>query len=182
MKVDVPDIMSWLLDTKSISLDQEVNHMWLKGDSRVLIVAGSDPIAATLTFCFHQLAQDPKHIGLIRAELDSLKANEGDYEAARLQKEAHYLNAFISEVLRLYPANPSGFLRQTPDEGLHIGGNYIPGHVTVGIPLWTLHRCTCFLCLYHISFGFRSLHTGLILHSSQMLRQSGQILTRAMAP
>lgn len=134
--------MSFFLDDKSRKTNTLAANAWLAGDSRIIIAAGSAAVASTLTFSMYHLAKDEALLTAIREELSKIKKT-GNIEATRLQTLAPYLNAFISEVLRLYPPNPSGFLRQTPAEGLHIGERYIPGHVTICTPLWSLHRCKC---------------------------------------
>ena len=46
LKVDVPDITSWLFQ------DDKADREWLHGDGRLIVVAGSDTTAATLAFSF----------------------------------------------------------------------------------------------------------------------------------
>ena len=137
MKVDEPDIMSWLLDAEPMSNDPFKNKMWLTGDSRLVIVAGSDTTAATLSYVFYHLAKDPSQLEKLRGEL---KGNDLSVQSVR---DLNHLNGVINEALRLHPPVPSGVLRLTSDEGLHVGDHYIPPNVTVGIPTWVLSRCKC---------------------------------------
>lgn len=134
------DIASALIEHDGAAASSEVSRQWLTGDSRILIVAGSDAVASSLVFAFYYLAQDPRHTDAIRSELANVDAESG-WDASALQTQAPYLNAFIAEVLRLWPANPSGVLRQTPKEGLMINDRFVPGDVTVCTPFWALHRC-----------------------------------------
>ncbi|KAF2707643.1 cytochrome P450 [Pleomassaria siparia CBS 279.74] len=144
-KASAPDIMEALLEADTVSPDPIEAHQWLTGDSRILIVAGSDAVASSLAFAFYYLAKHQDYANAIRDELVA-RAKGTDLDAAMLQKDATVLNSFITEVLRLWPPNPSGFLRQTPKAGLHIGDRYIPGDVTICTPLWTLHRSPkCFV-------------------------------------
>lgn len=39
MKIDIPDLMTWILDSPSMG-DEATNKHWLNGDSRLTIVAG----------------------------------------------------------------------------------------------------------------------------------------------
>ncbi|KAJ6172044.1 hypothetical protein N7470_001111 [Penicillium chermesinum] len=57
-------------------------------------------------------------------------------------KKLPYLNAVITETLRLHPAVPTGGNRDTPPEGMVIAGQYIPGNTTVICPRYTLGRLT----------------------------------------
>lgn len=137
MKGDRPDISSWILKSPPMADTRFDERAWLTGDSRLIIVAGSDTTAATLTHTFYHLAQTPSHINILRKEIDSL---EGDFRASKLMSLKH-LNGVINEALRLHPPVPSGVVRMTPPQGVTIGGTYIPGEVNVVAPLFTLFRC-----------------------------------------
>ncbi|PVH96582.1 cytochrome P450 [Periconia macrospinosa] len=139
----VTDIAAALIRNDADSTEKAMSQQWLIGDSRILIVAGSDAVASSLVFALYHLAQDPLHTDTIRKELGRIS---GKPDAVALQNQAPYLNAFIAEVLRLWPPNPSGVLRQTPRDGVQVGPIYIPGDVTVCMPFWTFHRSPkCFL-------------------------------------
>ena len=140
---DRPDIFSWLLKAEPMSSDKAKNHQWLVGDTRIAVVAGSHTTAAALTHCFYHLAADSSHAQRIRKEVNAIFDKDGKLKASTLREEAAYLNAFITETMRLHPSNPSGVFRQTPTEGLRIGKRHIPGDVTVRIPFWTIMRCKC---------------------------------------
>lgn len=62
-----------------------------------------------------------------------------------------YLNALINETLRFHPAVPTGGYRDTPPEGMTIGGRYIPGNTTVVAPRYITSRCkfytTCIMMI-----------------------------------
>ena len=52
-----------------------------------------------------------------------------------------YLKAIIDETLRLSPPAPvTGIFRMTPAEGMTIGKRYIPGHVSVFVPIYVVHH------------------------------------------
>lgn len=128
--------MSKLIDAARDTKDRDkIDMHYLSGDALVMIIAGSDTVAITLTFLFYHLALYPQHVKLLREEL--LNVNITDNRA--LQSLRH-LNALINETLRLYPPVPTALLRQTPPDGLRIGEHYIPGGVTISTPLWSLGR------------------------------------------
>ncbi|KAF2123218.1 cytochrome P450, partial [Lophiotrema nucula] len=131
------DIASGLVGAAAASSNPTEAHRWLRGDSHNLTVAVSDAVASSLTFAFYYLAQNPSHTTILRKELEAIN----DISASALQAHAPYLNAFITEVLRVRPPNPSGVLRQIPKEGVHVGNTYIPGDVTVCTPFWAMQRC-----------------------------------------
>ena len=51
-----------------------------------------------------------------------------------------HLNGIINETLRLHPAVPTGGLRQTPPEGVHVAGRFIPGNTVICAPRYSLAR------------------------------------------
>ena len=136
IKPNLPDITSWLLQAEPMSKDPFINRMWATGDSRLIIVAGSDTTAATLTHVFYHLAREPAHVDILRKELQQVSS----YTNLDL-KDLPHLNGVINEALRLHPPVPSGVQRQTPPEGLQIGRNFIPGNTLVTVPSAVIGRC-----------------------------------------
>lgn len=134
MEVDVPDITSWLFQ------DDKTDKEWLHGDGRLIVVAGSDTTAATLTFIFYYLASDPKLVEELRAELKPLVNIEGSFELRDLRNAA-LLNGVIYETLRMHPPVPSGTSRITPPEGITVDGVYVPGETAVIVPHYAHGRC-----------------------------------------
>ncbi|KAF5863921.1 hypothetical protein ETB97_009028 [Aspergillus alliaceus] len=129
------DVFSWLLDAYKRGRKTKQDTLDLHGDAYLIIVAGSDTTAATLTNVMFHLAADRKLYRALQAELDALP----DLAYEKLQG-VRLLDAVINETLRLHPAVPSGTQRMTPPEGMTIGNTYIPGDVMVCIPLHTLFR------------------------------------------
>ncbi|KAL4867807.1 hypothetical protein BDV12DRAFT_209525 [Aspergillus spectabilis] len=130
-----PDVFSWILDAFEKGPRTKQDHLDLHGDAYLIIVAGSDTTAATLTNLFFHLAVEPTWQKKLQEELDGLS----DLSQERLTG-IKTLEALINETLRLHPAVPSGTQRLTPPEGLQIGERYIPGNVMVCIPTHTLFR------------------------------------------
>ena len=112
----------------------------MSGDARLIIVAGSDTTAATLTYMMYHLAKDPSIVTKLRQELKEINYCPGSEAEVRDIQDAKYLNGIINEALRLHPAVPSGVLRQTPPEGIDIEGTFIPGGVTISSPLYSMGR------------------------------------------
>lgn len=151
MNPTLPDITSWLLDAEPMSNNAGLNRMWLVGDSRLIIVAGSDTTGATLTHVFYHLAQSPDNVEILRREQQQLPSTPTH---ADLQDLPH-LNGVINEALRLHPPVPSGTQRQTPLDGLQIGKHFVPGNTIVKIPLAVMGRCMSFLPTAVTSISFK---------------------------
>ncbi|TVY16496.1 Cytochrome P450 monooxygenase FCK2 [Lachnellula arida] len=137
---ETPDLFSWLIDAEKQSNDPiHKDPRWLWGDSALIVVAGSDTTAATLTHIFYHLSRLPKVSSALRKELDAFYQPGSESEFKDLQ-EAPYLNGVINEALRLHPPVPSGLPRFTPPEGITIGSTYIPGNVQISTPFWSMGR------------------------------------------
>jgi len=135
------DILSYLLAAYDSSEKKDADYQWLKGDSRLTIVGGSDTTASTITFIFYYLAKLPEEVAKLRAEFEPLLAASGlDHLNPKDVAKAVHLNGVIHEALRMNPPIPSGYPRVTPAEGITIKDTYIPGGTTVVIPLRTMGR------------------------------------------
>ncbi|KAJ5963151.1 Cytochrome P450 [Penicillium waksmanii] len=132
---DHPDVFSWLLDAFQRGAKTKQNQADIYGDAYLIIVAGSDTTAATLTNMFFHIGSEPRLQEELQAELDALPAlSNNNLVGVKL------LDAIVNETLRLHPAVPSGTQRVTPPEGIFIGNRHIPGDVMVCIPSHTMFR------------------------------------------
>ena len=144
MKVEIPDIASWLLQAYNEGTDPVEDAKWLHGDSRLVVVAGSDTVTASLTFLFYHLASEPAQVAKLRKEIDELWPEGEEFEAKNVLNAEH-LNAVIHESLRMHPPTASGVSRVTPKEGVDVDGVWIPGEVTISVPNWAIGRCKSLL-------------------------------------
>ena len=134
MKMKVPDITSWLLK------DPKSDQLWLNGDARLIIVAGSDTIAITLTHIFYYLAVDSVQVEKLRVELKTLIKPNNSFRVRDVQHGNH-LNGIINEALRIHPPVASGTNRITPVQGITIDGVFVPGNTNVSVPQYAIGRC-----------------------------------------
>ncbi|KAK7700182.1 hypothetical protein SLS57_012180 [Botryosphaeria dothidea] len=138
-KPDDPDIMSALIEPLKDKQLSELELKMLQGDSRLIIVAGSDTTAATLTHTFYHLAASPTHQSRLLAELRPLIQPDGSLRHRDIQDLPH-LNGIINEALRLHPAVPTALQRVTPPEGLVVDGAHVPGNAIVWCPAYAIGR------------------------------------------
>lgn len=139
------DIMYWMIDSiengENTTEDMK-DSRWLYGEALNIIIAGSGTVAAALTFLFYHLVEDAAMIDELREELKDMDDHTLSSENLR---NLPYLNALISETLRLYPGVPSGSSRLSPPEGMTVAGQFIPGGVTLLLPAYSLNRLeSCF--------------------------------------
>lgn len=130
-----PDIFNWLHQAYLQGPQTKSDTLKLHGDGYLVIVAGSDTTASTITHLLFYLACHKPLTQKLQARLDTL--DELTDESLR---NVELLDACISETLRLCPAVPAGVQRETPKEGLYIGNRYIPGNTIVKVPMYTLFR------------------------------------------
>ncbi|KAL8997115.1 MAG: hypothetical protein Q9169_003551 [Polycauliona sp. 2 TL-2023] len=130
-KVEIPDIMSTLLEPLQgrKPTEQELNAF--HGDSQLVIIAGSDTTATALSCSVLELARHPEHVKKLRKELAPYMQDRTKDVANQEIAKLDHLNGVIYEALRLYPPVPSAIERKTPPEGMEIGGQFIPGNMTI---------------------------------------------------
>lgn len=127
--------MTWLLKAvieKDISASPTEKS--LSEDARTLIVAGSETSATVLASALFYLAKFPRVLKKLQAQIDDIIPTPADwtYEKA---KSIAYLDNVIDETQRLKPALLTGGYRRTPPEGIQIDEQFIPGNVSVIVPI-----------------------------------------------
>lgn len=130
-----PDIFSCILAAYNKSAKTQRDNLNLHGDAQLIVIAGSDSVAAALTHIFFHLAWDQTLVKRLQAEFDALP----NISHENLMTVA-LLDAVINEAMRLHPPVPSGTQRMTPPEGLWIGDKFIPGNTIVQVPSYTVFR------------------------------------------
>lgn len=94
-----------------------------------LCFAATDTTAITLIYLFWELGRNPVLAEQLRAELADIQLIEGVVHHQSVST-LPYLNAVLTETLRLYPATPSGLQRETPAGGWCLDGIYVPQQVS----------------------------------------------------
>ena len=128
------DIFSHLLDPNDEHIPLNAN-----ADARLVIVAGSDTTAGTLTWLFAELCKNPALFKKLQKAIDEAVGDK-DFLDCNDLAEIPLLDGVINETLRLHPAVPSGVQRETPPEGITIGDKYIPGNIILWNPIHTIQR------------------------------------------
>ncbi|KAJ6446846.1 4-coumarate-CoA ligase [Purpureocillium lavendulum] len=136
------DLFSWILqDYESLEKPTLQETIDLHADALLVVIAGSDTTAMTLTGLFFELAQQPRVAGLLQEEIDQCYSSSENVEpTAQSLAKLEYLQACITEALRKWPAAPSGLQRMTPPGGLQLGDVFIPGEVVVQCPQYAMFR------------------------------------------
>ncbi|PVH93071.1 cytochrome P450 monooxygenase [Periconia macrospinosa] len=107
----------------------------LTAHSSTLVIAGGETTATTLAATTFYLLQNPECYEKLKHEVrERFKTYESINSTAALQLP--YLQAVISEGLRIYPPGSQGFPRISP--GAVVDGNYIPKGTEVYTSAWTI--------------------------------------------
>ncbi|UNI22116.1 hypothetical protein JDV02_008036 [Purpureocillium takamizusanense] len=135
------DVISWLIKSEDEASGMAGStSAAIQEDARVLIIAGSDTAASAITNTLYFLAKYPAVCEKLQQLLKVIfPAGDTDWNYAKV-KAIPYLDYIINETLRLRPAAPIGFLRETPPQGLQVDDVFIPGGTIVSVPTWAIHR------------------------------------------
>ncbi len=112
-------------------------------DSKLVIIAGSDTTSTALSSALYYLTLYPAIYNSLQTALDTAIPGGDMTWSYEVVKYLPYLEAIISETLRLKPPVPGAIHRQTPSQGLWIDDDlFVPGDVYVAVPTYALHRDT----------------------------------------
>ncbi|KAK1144710.1 hypothetical protein N8T08_005014 [Aspergillus melleus] len=111
-----------------------------------LLFAGRDTTATLISFALLSLARDPAAWSKLRAEVFAHSANSLSFESL---KSCSYLQAVLSETLRLYPPIPINTRQALRDTVLPVGGGphgdqpvAVPKGTTLTYSVYVMHRRT----------------------------------------
>ncbi|KAJ5364467.1 uncharacterized protein N7496_010180 [Penicillium cataractarum] len=108
----------------------------IDANAGVFVLAGSETTAALLTGCtYYLLRHREKYVRLVR-EIRGAFAQVSEIKLSALVG-LPYLNAVLTEALRIYPPIPSMLPRLVPQGGAFIDGQYVPAGVSVSISLYS---------------------------------------------
>lgn len=100
--------------------------------AHMLIVAGSETAASTLSGMTYYLLRNPTILEKLTREIRSAFTAESDITISKAS-QLPYLQAVLDESLRMYPPAPNSSPRIVPYPGQMICGRYVPGGTSVGI-------------------------------------------------
>ncbi|KAJ5772901.1 hypothetical protein N7457_007797 [Penicillium paradoxum] len=129
-----PDFTSYILkhakDGKGMSPSE------MDANSAVFVLAGSETTAALLSGCtYYLLCNRDKYTRLV-LEIRGAFKKASDIRLSALV-DLPYLNAVLTESMRIYPPIPSMLPRIVPQGGAMINDRYVPGNVSVSVSLYS---------------------------------------------
>lgn len=127
------DLLQKIVDEgKNPSTQQPMSTREVIDQSCEFIIAGSENPSFVLTMLFVELGRNPDVYRKLYSSVAALTKSDPmiTSEDVEKQPEFAYLNACITEVLRLHPV-ASELARRTGKDTIHLGGYEIPPYTTV---------------------------------------------------
>ncbi|KAF5019939.1 hypothetical protein F66182_8036 [Fusarium sp. NRRL 66182] len=121
------------------SSGSEITFEELASNSRLLVFAGSETTATSLSATIFYLTTNPESLKKLVDEVRSSFKSEDDIVMVSVQRLS-YLQAVLNESLRLFPPIINGTQRVIRDEGDTIVGHYVPGGASVDVWQWAVHH------------------------------------------
>lgn len=97
-------------------------------DASVLVVAGAETTATTLSAAMYLLLSNPNKMSKLLAEVRGTFKNDNEITVETVN-QLEFMLACLDEAMRLFPPVPIGLPRIVPSQGRSISGNFIPGNV-----------------------------------------------------
>jgi cytochrome P450 len=133
------DFCHYLINAKDPETGKGFTMTELYADSSLLISAGSDTTAITLSATLFYLLHYPSTLKRLNTEIRSTFASP-DQISGKSITQVPYLRACLDEALRLSPPVPSHLPREVLPGGLTIDGEDIPAGTIVGTSTYAIHR------------------------------------------
>ncbi|KAE8357189.1 cytochrome P450 [Aspergillus caelatus] len=134
------DCFHYLLNALDPKTGQGFTERELWNESLLLVVAGSDSVATSLSAVLFNLAHSQQALQKATTEIRSCFEQEEDIRLGSQLRSCSYLHACISESLRISPAASNMAPRRVLQGGITVDGYYIPEGTIIGTPIYALHH------------------------------------------
>jgi cytochrome P450 len=146
------DFMHYLLHAKDPQTDRGFTTTELNADASLLIAAGSDTTAGTLSAALFYLLHYPAALARATNEARGAFTSIDEIRGGKALNGLLYLRACVDETMRLSPPVPAHLPREVLSSGLTIDGHYFPKGTVVGTAPYAIHHCPLY---YPEPFVFR---------------------------
>jgi cytochrome P450 len=134
------DTLQRLLEAVDPETGARLSDKQLISEAILQLIAGTDTTAVTLTWIMYRLQQNPECLERLRKEvLEAVPDLDQPVTHAAIH-DLSYLDAVINETQRLHPIVSAAFDRAVPDEGVELGGYFLPKGTVVIVSVSTLHE------------------------------------------
>lgn len=139
------DMIHYIYNAKDDTGNPAYSASEVHAETSLLIVAGSDTTAITLSGLWFHLVRNPRVYAKLAEEIRTTFKSADDIQLGPTLSSCRYLHACIDEGHRTAPAGTSELPREVLPGGLDIEGQHIPEGTHVGVGTWTItHRQECY--------------------------------------
>lgn len=124
---DRPDFFANIL--KHNSTAKGFSHGELYSNTSILIIAGSETTATLLSGATYLLMRNPEVMAKLQEEIWGTFKSDAEINLESCNN-LRYINAVLTEALRLYPPVPVGLPRWVDAQGDTVAGEFVPGGVS----------------------------------------------------
>ncbi|KAI1435761.1 cytochrome P450-like protein [Xylaria sp. CBS 124048] len=138
------DVYSYMLEANRRAISEGGQAIFnphdLVGESSLLIIAGSDTTAITITVVTFYLLHNPAAYEKLVGEIRSRFSNVEEIRGGPALNSCHWLRACIEEGMRMSPPMPGMLPREVVAPGLRIGDNFFPEGVELAVTHYAMHH------------------------------------------
>ncbi|KAI0013292.1 putative cytochrome P450 [Xylariaceae sp. FL0662B] len=119
--------------------DWDLSFQKLSSNAFILVLAGSETTATTLSGATYLLLTHPDILAKLNHEVRSTFSSADEITINNVNKLS-YMLAILNESLRLYPPVTSGLVRVVPPGGNQIAGQFVPSGTMVEVQHWSMNH------------------------------------------
>ncbi|KAL8789819.1 MAG: hypothetical protein Q9195_006654 [Heterodermia aff. obscurata] len=134
------DMFEKLIEAQNSSTGASLTMPDMQAETMVIMVAGYDTMATTLTATIFHLLHNPSTLTRLRTELDRTFSSATAIVIGPKLNTCTYLRACLDESLRLNPPVGGVLPREVLHRGLTINNNFFPPGTDIGVSLYALQR------------------------------------------
>ncbi|OHF00678.1 isotrichodermin C-15 hydroxylase [Colletotrichum orchidophilum] len=136
MDPDRKDLFEGLLRKKE---EWNISFEKLSANGLILVLAGSETTATTLSGATYLLLRHPKVLQKLNEEVRSAFGSSSEITINSVSK-LPYMLAVLNEALRMYPPVASNLVREVPEGGYQIGSEHVPQGTFVEVQQWSANH------------------------------------------
>ncbi|KAI0974801.1 isotrichodermin C-15 hydroxylase [Xylaria arbuscula] len=119
--------------------DWDLSFKKLSSNAFILVLAGSETTATTLSGAVYLLLTHPDILEKLKHEVRSTFKDSSEININTVGN-LKYMLAILNESLRLYPPVTAGLVRTTPKGGAEIAGTFVPEGIFVEVQHWSVNH------------------------------------------
>ena len=136
----IRDLFSNLLEARDPITQSALTTEELIAEAGVLVVAGSDTVATTMTAMLFYCLHYPLVLSRLQDEIRNTFADVDEIRNGQRLDSCHYLRACLNETMRLSPPVGALLPREILTGGLDVDGHHFPAGIDIGVPHYALHH------------------------------------------